>query len=217
MGFTSSVITTVFVSILVFSIPTYADYEETNNAVLEEQDNETADESPKQNPEADEDTKNNEGKTAPPKMTVEKLDKVIKQIDPKAVRTDNTWQFTVAERQVFLVSDPNADRMRAMSPITQANTMTPEIYKRMMQANFDAVLDVRYAIAQDVVWSVFIHPLSKLDQEELLSGISQTITAVLTFGTTFSSGAAVYGGGDTNGIIQKQILDELKRKSSTQI
>jgi hypothetical protein len=217
MGSTLSVIATIFVSTLVFPVPAYAGYGEKNNAILEEKDIEITNESLKQNPEADEGTKNNKDKTAHPKMTVEKLDKIIKQIDPKAVRTDNTWQFTVAERQVFLVSDPNADRMRAMSPIAQANTMTPEIYKRMMQANFDAVLDVRYAIAQDVVWSVFIHPLSKLDQEELLSGISQTVTATLTFGTTFSSGAAVYGGGDTNGIIQKQILDELKRKSSTQI
>ncbi|UTW53977.1 type III secretion system chaperone [Kordiimonas sp. SCSIO 12610] len=165
----------------------------------------------------DEGEESEETKPTQPKMTVDILAKIIMQIDDKAVRNNNSWQFTVAERQIVLVSDPNADRMRVMSPVARADAISPELHKRMLQANFDAVLDARYAIAQDLVWSVFIHPLSKLDQEQLLSGISQVITATLTFGTTFSSGAAVYGGGDTNGIIQKQILDELKEKSKTRV
>ncbi len=145
-------------------------------------------------------------------MTVEGLDAIIKKIDPEAERNENLWQFTVVERQVYVVADPSADRMRIMSPIAQASSITPELYARMMQANFDAALDARYAVAQDLVWSVFIHPLGSLTERELLSGTAQTVTAAVNYGTSFSSGALVYGGGDTNGIIGRQLLDELLKK-----
>lgn len=151
-------------------------------------------------------------KTSPQTMTPDGLDAIVKKIDPEAKRDANLWQFTVLERQVYIVADPGADRMRVMSPITQTSNITPALYQRMMQANFDAALDARYAVAQDLVWSVFIHPLGSLNERELLSGTAQTVTAAVNFGTSFSSGAIVYGGGDTNGIIGRQLLDELLKK-----
>ena len=151
-------------------------------------------------------------RTQPQTMTTDGLDSIIRKIDPEAKRDDNLWQFNVVERQVYVVADPNADRMRIMSPIIPADNITPALYQRMMQANFDAALDARYAIARDLVWSVFIHPLGSLSERELLSGTAQTVTAAVNFGTSFSSGAMVYGGGDTNGIIGRQLLDELLKK-----
>jgi len=151
------------------------------------------------------------------KMTVDKLNKIIMRIDEKAERTGNAWQFTVAERRVILVSDPNADRMRAMVPIAEAGVLTPELSERMLQANHDSALDARYTVAQNVIWSVFIHPLGPLDEPQLLNGIAQTVTAAVTFGTTFSSGATVYGGGDSNGILREQILEQLKKKDGTPV
>ena len=71
---------------------------------------------------------------------------------------------------------------------------------RMLQANFDAVLDSRYAVAGGNVWSVFIHRLSSLTSEDLISGVAQTAVAADTFGTSFTSGAVVFGGGDSSGI-----------------
>lgn len=145
-------------------------------------------------------------------MTVETLHALILKINPEATRDQNTWQFTLADRAVYVVADPAADRMRVMSPITQTGSLPVELFERMLQANFDAALDARYAIAQNLVWSVFIHPLGSLTERELLSGTAQTVTAAINFGTSFSSGATVYGGGDTNGIIGRQLLDELLRR-----
>lgn len=147
-----------------------------------------------------------------PRMTIDLLDGLVKTIDPEATRDGNMWQFSLADRQVYLVADPTADRMRVMTPIAQTGTLPVELYERMMQANFDAALDARYAVAQNLVWSVFIHPLASLTEQELLSGTAQTVTAAINFGTSFSSGATVYGGGDTNGIIGRQLLDELLKK-----
>ena len=141
--------------------------------------------------------------------------RLFKRIDPEATRENNTWRFTLAERPVFLVTDPAADRMRVMSPVAQISALKPGMHERMLQANFDAALDARYAIAQNLVWSVFIHPLGSLTERDLLSGTAQTVTAAINFGTSYSSGGAVYGGGDTNGILRRELLDELLKREGT--
>jgi len=60
------------------------------------------------------------------------------------------------------------------------------------------VLDARYCIANGVLWSAFIHQLSILTDEELLSGLAQALTAAASFGTTYSSGALIFRGGDSS-------------------
>lgn len=142
----------------------------------------------------------------------EKLDGLVGLMDDKAVRNGNSWQLTVAERQVFIVTDTSADRMRIITPIAPAGDLGAALLERLLQANYDAALDARYAIAQNIVWSVFIHPLSSLTEKDFLSGAAQTVIAAQTFGTSFSSGMFVYGGGDTNGI-HKELLEELEKRT----
>ena len=115
-----------------------------------------------------------------------------------ARRAPNMWEFELEERQVLIVTDESADRMRVMVPIADLEGLPPGIERRMLQANFDAVLDARYAIAQGVVWSVFIHPLGSLTNDDLRSGVAQVVTAAATFGSSFTSGALVFGGGDSS-------------------
>ncbi len=141
-----------------------------------------------------------------------RLDSLIKLMDSEATRNGASWQFTVAQQQLFVVTDAEADRMRIMSPIAPAANLSAALLKRMLQANYDAALDARYAIAQNIVWSVFIHPLTSLKETDFLSGAAQTVVAAQTFGTSFTSGAFVYGGGDSNGIHQ-QLLEDLKKKT----
>ena len=82
---------------------------------------------------------------------------------------------------------------------------------RLMQANFDSALDARYAVAQGRLWGVFIHPLSPLEKDQLLSAFVQTINIARTYGQTYSGGATVFGGGDSNGLYQ-ELLEELLKK-----
>lgn len=111
-----------------------------------------------------------------------------------------------------IISDIRADRMRILVGIGEEASLPPELMKRALQANFDSALDARYAIAQGILWSIYIHPLSPLEDEEFLSGLSQTITAAMTFGTTYTSGAFVFGGGDSEGIME-DILEEYRRNT----
>lgn len=61
-----------------------------------------------------------------------------------------------------------------------------------------------------------MHRLTSLTQEDFVSALAQTVTLVKTFGTTFSSGAMSFGGGDSNAEIQK-LLDRILRDDEEEI
>jgi hypothetical protein len=149
---------------------------------------------------------------------LEQMDQVIKALDAKAMRSGNSWQFTLQERTMLVVTDTTAARMRIITPIALVEDLPEDAMQRLMQANFDTALDARYAVAQNLVWGAFIHPLDTLTTRDFAAGILQTVSLGETFGTTFSSGAISYGGGDSNAIYEEQLkalLDQIERNSST--
>ncbi|WP_298915046.1 hypothetical protein [uncultured Roseobacter sp.] len=145
-----------------------------------------------------------------PPMTIQRLAEIILNIDEDAQLRGSAIEFTVQDIPVIVVADPRADRMRAMVPIRSAEGLKAEELMRLMQANFDTALDARYAVAQGRLWGVFIHPLSPLEQDQFLSALAQTVNVARTYGQTYSGGAQVFGGGDSNGIFQ-ELLDELRK------
>lgn len=146
-------------------------------------------------------------------MTGDRLGALVQRIDPAATAGGNGYAFTVNERPLNLVFDENANRMRVLTPIVAIDGIPPELLMRTLQANFDAVLDARYAIGNGQLWAVFVHPLSSLTDRDFLSGVAQTAIAAQTFGTTFSSGAFVFGGGDTQGL-HEDLLRQLEEDAS---
>ena len=153
-------------------------------------------------------------------MTVDRMEAIIRIFDPEAERVGNAFEFTMpvqgVEMSLQIITDPDADRMRIIIPIVFETAVEAERMKRVMQANFDSALDARYAIAQGVLWSTFIHPLSALSDEEFLSGLSQTLNLVATYGSTYSSGLLVFGGGDSQGILE-DLLEKYRRRLEPEI
>ena len=141
------------------------------------------------------------------RMTFDGLHEVILRIDPDAVREGAVINLTVADVQVTAVVDEEADRMRFIAPVAEEGAMPAELFRRLLQADFDTALDARYAIAQGLVWATYIHPLSPLTEEQVGSGLAQTVNLVLSFGGSYSSGALVFGGGDS-----EQIYEDLVRE-----
>lgn len=148
-----------------------------------------------------------EAEVTEPPMTVQRVETIAKALDPEAQLGINGVQLTIADVPVLIVMDPFADRMRAMVPIRDASGMTGEELARVMQANFDTALDARYAIAQGRLWAVFIHPLSPLERDQLISGLGQTVNIALTYGSAYSGGALSFGGGDSGALLLKDLLE----------
>ncbi len=143
-------------------------------------------------------------------MTVEHLDTLLHQLDENLIQEGPTWQFEFRDRVLIVVADGNADRMRIMSPVTASTGLDADELYRLMQANFDSALDARYAVGQNTLWSVFVHPLSPLTEKQLASAIFQVYNTAATFGTIYSSGEFTFGGGDSNEELQ-ELQEELDR------
>jgi len=148
-------------------------------------------------------------------MTLAGLERFVESIDTDFERRENVWQFTLEERRMILVADPDADRMRLMTPIMRTEKLTEELGYRLLQANFDSTLDARYAVANEVVWSAFIHPLSPLDRARLADAALQVWTTAVTFGTSFTSGNFLYKGGDSSEEIEKRRQELEQQLEST--
>lgn len=148
-------------------------------------------------------------------MNNEQLAAIIQRIDPEYTGRPGLWQLrieSIGDKTITVITDTNADRMRIVIPIRKADDLNQEEMYRILQANYDSALDARYAIGQGILWSTFIHPLSSLNDKDFLSGMGQTINIVTTYGKTYSSGMFTFGGGDSNELLEKQLLEELQKK-----
>ncbi len=144
-------------------------------------------------------------------MTAERLGQLIRGIDEEAESSGPVWAFSVADLEVAVIYDVSADRMRIIIPIGPIEDVPKEELVRILQANFDSALDARYAIADGKLWGAFIHPLSELSDEEFLVGLGETANVVLTYGTTYSSGLFIFGGGDS-AEMQRNLIEELRNQ-----
>ncbi len=152
-----------------------------------------------------------EAVVAEPAMTLERMADIVLALDEDARFSGNGIEFTIDDIPVIVIADPVADRMRAMVPIRTAEGLDAEELMRLMQANFDSALDARYAVAQGRLWGIFIHPLSSLQKDQLISALVQTINVARTYGQSYSGGALTFGGGDSNGIY-RELFEELQKR-----
>ncbi|MEM6470647.1 MAG: hypothetical protein AAF802_13905 [Planctomycetota bacterium] len=107
---------------------------------------------------------------------------------------DGFWHVEFGERSLTVITDEMHDRMRIITPVLEASEVDHELALVLLKSNFDRALDARYALTEDYLWSAFIHPLSPLDEAQLVSALRQVTSLAENFGTTFSSGELTFGG-----------------------
>ena len=127
-------------------------------------------------------------------MSGEALEALIQEVGSDVQVNNRVIQFHYQGSLLICIYDNKADRMRIISPITGLASIDGSQLAIAMAANFHTALDARYAISDGVIYSVFIHPLSSLGEEELRSAIHQVAAANQNFGSSYSSGGLVFPG-----------------------
>ncbi|MEM7138186.1 MAG: hypothetical protein AAF500_16520 [Myxococcota bacterium] len=130
--------------------------------------------------------------TAAP-MTLDRMDSVLRSIAPSVEREGGAWVFEYLDTPVLVVTDETANRMRVLTPVTEASQVTQDQWAAVLVANFHTALDARYAVSGDVVYSVFLHPLRSLTEADLRSAVSQVVVLSKTFGSTYNSSGVAFG------------------------
>ena len=126
-------------------------------------------------------------------MTQAGMVEVIKELVGETEGPDNNLSFTYDGIAITMVSDVNADRMRLLAAVIDVEQLDEEQIFATLVSNYHLALDARYAIGGDVLYSTYIHPLSPLTKEQLLSGVRQVANLSKTFGSTYSSGEMSFG------------------------
>ncbi len=127
-------------------------------------------------------------------MTNETLANIITSVSDSVQGTNGRWQFSIKETLLICLTDSTNNRMRIISPIMDSYKLTDELKTLSLSANFHTALDVKYAISDDILWSVFTHPLKELSEEQAESAISQVYYANVNFGTSFASTSLIFPG-----------------------
>ncbi|UCE90562.1 MAG: hypothetical protein JSW10_04160 [Pseudomonadota bacterium] len=145
-------------------------------------------------------------------MDEARLDTLIRRLDTRAEGGQGHWQLSVDGRTVTVLADADADRMRIIVPVVRSAELERDLLYRVLQANFDSALDARYSIARGLLWSAFIHPLGSLTDAGFVSGVGQVVNLAATFGSSFSSGALIFEGGDSQDLQRRELIDQLMEK-----
>lgn len=127
-------------------------------------------------------------------MNPDKLLEIMQRESDTLQVNGNSYQFIVDNTMLICVFDENANRMRIISPIVEREKIGEEELLNALVANFHSALDVKYALSDEVIWSVFIHPLRELSEEQVADAIQQVYTAARTFGGSYSSTNLVFPG-----------------------
>ncbi len=135
--------------------------------------------------------------SATPAMTVEELGEIIDELGSNVQRQQNVWLFEFYGVKVSCLVSTEFDRMRFIAPIIPVSELTDKHKDEMLAANIHTALDVRYGINNGVVYSAFIHPLSPLTRDQVVSAMQQVSRAALTFGTSYSSTDLSFGSPQT--------------------
>lgn len=142
-------------------------------------------------------------------MSNARLDSLIRKLDEQVKGRPGFWQFIIEQREVYVITDEKADRMRIISPVAELDTLKAAQMKRLLQANFDSALDARYAIAKELLWSAYLHPLTSLQDKQFLGAIGQVVNLATTFGSSYSSGALIFRGGDSEALQRRKLIEDL--------
>ena len=125
--------------------------------------------------------------------TIQDLEEILKDEAEELEVQGGQLAFRYDNRTMVILTSETHDRMRLISPITSEDTLTDEQRKELLAANFSSALDGRYAVSNGIVFAVFLHPLSTLDESEFRSALRQVSSLVANYGGSYSSGEIQFG------------------------
>ena len=127
-------------------------------------------------------------------MNGERIKELIAEVADTLEVVGNAFQFVYKDKMLICIFDEEANRMRIISPIIEREKLKEEHLLNALVANFHSALDVKYALSDEIIWSVYTHPLKELKDYQLLDALDQVYLAAITFGSTYSSSPLVFPG-----------------------
>ena len=134
-------------------------------------------------------------------MKIAEISSILEKLfDAKDIKHDveEAWQIKNAQIHLLVLLSEDRSWLRLLTPIAAASE-AQSLLPQLLEDNFDATQEVRYATNQNVLWGVYHHRLESLVAEDLKSAIASLI-ALAQKGLSSSF----------NQLIEKQIVQIVK-------
>lgn len=109
-------------------------------------------------------------------MTPDQLSTTLKELFGSSIAAiaTNSWQVETADFRLLVLLSDDSSWLRLLIPIVPVQEAQP-FAEQLLQANFDATQETRYAFHQEVLWGVFQHGLEGLTPRDLSAAIQQLL------------------------------------------
>jgi hypothetical protein len=110
-------------------------------------------------------------------MTPQEITQVLVALFKDAVRANEpeSWQVDIDDFRLLVLVSENQSWLRSLVAIAPAQAAEPFLVQ-LLEANFDATLETRYALFQGALWGVFQHSLESLTPEDFQGAIARLAT-----------------------------------------
>ena len=89
--------------------------------------------------------------------------------------TEEAWQVKDARINLLVIVSEDHSWLRLLTPIATASE-AQSLLPQLLEDNFDATQEVRYALSQNVLWGVYHHRLASLVTEDLETAIASLVS-----------------------------------------
>lgn len=129
-------------------------------------------------------------------MSNQKIDAILHAEAAMVEGKDGSWRALFGERILMVITDEANNRMRIIAPIAKEKEVKKSQYEEILRAQFHKALDIKYALFDGVIWSMFAHPLKELTEEQFKDALNQVYWGAENFGGSYKSTGLQFGAGD---------------------
>jgi hypothetical protein len=111
-------------------------------------------------------------------MTPEEITQTLTDsFEPSMVQSPDpsSWQVETPQWRLLVLLSEDQTWLRMLIPIAPASEAQP-FFEQLLEANFDATQESRYAISREVLWGVFQHSLANLSVEDFKAASDRLIS-----------------------------------------
>ncbi|MEM8672458.1 MAG: hypothetical protein AAGF83_01085 [Cyanobacteria bacterium P01_G01_bin.67] len=90
---------------------------------------------------------------------------------------EEAWQVKNSQLHLLVILSEDHSWLRLLTPIATASE-AQSLLPQLLEENFNATQEVRYALNQNVLWGIFHHPFASLTSEDFQSAIASLLSLV---------------------------------------
>ncbi len=110
-------------------------------------------------------------------METPQINLVLQEIfssDEVEIKDEKTWQVNSSEIRLLVLLSAGGNWLRVMTPIASQVEAQP-LLSALMEANFAETEELRYALAQDLLWGVFQHDFTTLTATDFQNVVTKMV------------------------------------------